>query len=144
MARRPKQLSAKHQGKLHWGSLLKVLPQNLAGRAQIASDDPFGLGWTLAPPAKSRHLTFGGMLYATAEAIAALAVFSDQIRAVSSCDLTLTFSDGPQDWVNSLGLRQIENNAWQESTPRWTRPFGCYAYPITKRTLTNKSHLMDW
>lgn len=146
MTSRTDKLIAEHHGKLHWGSLLKMFPQRLFGPTLGKSNDPFGFGWKLSKQKARSPLVFKGMLYATAEAVVALAAFSEKFRSVDG-DLNLTFGDSPRDWVDSLDLHQIANNKWQLEGAGWTRPFDCYAFPIRQVTLTNRddvdAHALD-
>ncbi len=137
MASKTNKLIAEHHGKFHWGSLLKMLPPNLFDHALAEPNDPFGFGWTLTKQKARSPLVINGMLYATAEAVVALAAFSERLRSVDG-NLKLTFGDGPQEWVTSLDLHQIAYNKWQPEDIGWTRPFDCYALPLRKITLTNR------
>src|SRR5438876_3189038 len=97
-----------HNGKLHWASLLSVLPKTLYLPGKRTIEDPFCLGCQLDDSIGNVGLHFNGMTYATAEAVVGLAAIAERLRSNRSAEsCRIDFDDRSRAWVEALRLDQI-------------------------------------
>lgn len=81
------------------------------------------------------------MLFATAEAVVALAAIAEKVRA-SRLDqpFTIVFGRDSAEWVSALQLNQISEGTWDDRDTGWAMPTGCHAYHLHRITLENRDH----
>lgn len=139
MNRRKQTTEVTHQGKLYWASLFKRIPKDLFVPSPGTPEDPYSFGWRLQDKLINLRISFKVMLYATAEAVVALAAVVDYIRSGRSADaFEVNFDAKSQEWVKALRLDQVTNSDYAMPDRGWSNPFGCYAYPLRRIELESK------
>ena len=139
MNRRKKSSELTHQGKLYWASLFNKIPKDLFVPSPGTTEDPYSFGWRLEDQLINLRISFKAMLYATAEAVVALAAVVDYIRSARSAGaFKVTFDANSQEWVKALRLDQVTNSDYARPDRGWTNPLGCYAYPLRRIELASK------
>jgi hypothetical protein len=120
-----------HSGKLFLGSLLNVLPGDLFVPSPAGGLDPHGFGSEFNALTPNLRLRFDGLLYATSEAVVALAVIAEKARFRGGTPtLAVGFDTTSRAWAEGLRLDQVANSDWETPEDGWTRPADCFAYPL--------------
>ena len=139
MSRGKKTSEVTHKGKLYWASLFNLIPQDLFVPSPGTTEDPYSFGWRLQDQPISLRISFKAMLYATAEAVVALAAMVDYVRSGRSAGaFEVNFDANSLEWVKALRLDQVADSDYEKPDRGWTNPFGCYAYPLRRIELASK------
>ena len=133
-----------HRGKLHWASLMDLLPVDLVTASQDGESDPFSFGWQVSEPRTDIRISIRGLIFATAEAVVALATFAETLRSpINPNAFRLSCRAAPQDWVRALGLNALAAPKSSNTDATWTTPMGCSAYALRRFEIESRDAVIE-
>ena len=100
------------------------------------------MGWEYSPVGDSYDFRILDLPFATAEGVVTLAALVECLREKPNSRITFEISDKARAWGNGLQLGQLIKGQWlslNKFPNRFSRPTGCYSYPLWRELISNRS-----
>src|SRR5205085_4733448 len=103
--------------------------------------DPYHMGWDYVQNISSYKFKIESLPYATAEGAVNLAAMIDCLRGKDDSQVVFEISEKARAWGNALQLGQLIKGRWltvNKFPLKFTRPAGCYAFPLWRDVINNR------